>query len=220
MMTNLFSIFDPISSFNLSLNWLSIILFIMIMPTPMFFLLNTSMAIYMKTTYFIHNEFKLLTYPNHQGSILFFFSIFMLILSMNTMGLFPSIFTPSSHLMVTLSLSLTIWTTIILSNLIMSPKMMMAHLVPQGTPMFLSFFMVIIETISNIIRPMTLAVRLAANMIAGHLLLSLVSSIASLQILSTTISISLQFLLILLETAVALIQAFVFTILSLLYSTE
>lgn len=98
---------------------------------------------------------------------------------------------------------------------------MLAHLVPLGTPPALIPFMVLIETISNVIRPGTLAVRLAANMIAGHLLLVLLgnqgpnlsSSILSLLIIT-------QILLLTLETAVAVIQSYVFAVLATLYSSE
>ena len=99
---------------------------------------------------------------------------------------------------------------------------MFAHLVPQGTPGVLIPFMVLIETISNIIRPGTLAVRLAANIIAGHLLLTLLGntgpSIRSSFLLS--ILIFSQILLLTLESAVAIIQSYVFAVLSTLYTGE
>jgi len=98
---------------------------------------------------------------------------------------------------------------------------MLAHLVPLGTPPVLMPFMVLIETVSNVIRPGTLAVRLAANIIAGHLLLVLLGnqgpSISSslLRILLVT-----QILLLTLESAVAVIQSYVFAVLATLYSRE
>jgi len=82
-------------------------------------------------------------------------------------------------------------------------------------------FIVLIETISNIIRPGTLTVRLSANIIAGHLLLTLLGNQTSYS--SNTILIiilTIQIMLLLLEIAVALIQAYVFTVLSSLYSRE
>lgn len=98
---------------------------------------------------------------------------------------------------------------------------MLAHLVPLGTPPVLTPFMVFIETVSNVIRPGTLAVRLAANMIAGHLLLVLLGnqgpslSSSLLRILLVT-----QILLLTLESAVAIIQSYVFAVLATLYSRE
>lgn len=98
---------------------------------------------------------------------------------------------------------------------------MLAHLVPLGTPTVLIPFMVLIETISNVIRPGTLAVRLAANMIAGHLLLVLLGNqgvVVSSYILGVLLFV--QILLLTLERAVAVIQAYVFAVLSTLYSSE
>jgi F-type H+-transporting ATPase subunit a len=98
---------------------------------------------------------------------------------------------------------------------------MFAHLVPQGTPSALIPFIVIIETIRNIIRPGTLAVRLSANIIAGHLLLTLLGNTGnSISIIIVSILVFVQILLLLLESAVAVIQSYVFTILRTLYSRE
>jgi len=93
--------------------------------------------------------------------------------------------------------------------------------VPQGTPPVLIPFIVLIETIRNIIRPGTLAVRLSANIIAGHLLLTLLGNTGnSLSTFIVSLLIIAQLLLLTLETAVAVIQSYVFTILSTLYSRE
>ncbi|KYN20699.1 ATP synthase subunit a, partial [Trachymyrmex cornetzi] len=99
---------------------------------------------------------------------------------------------------------------------------LLAHLTPSGTPSILIPFMVIIESISLIIRPLTLAIRLTANIIAGHLLLTLLgSSGININSLSTlSILIFTQILLLTLEIAVSLIQAYVFSILSTLYRRE
>jgi F-type H+-transporting ATPase subunit a len=98
---------------------------------------------------------------------------------------------------------------------------MFAHLVPQSTPAALIPFIVVIETIRNIIRPGTLAVRLAANIIAGHLLITLLGNqTASVGSSLVAILLIVQILLLILESAVATIQAYVFAVLSTLYSRE
>merc|ERR1712173_298660 len=98
---------------------------------------------------------------------------------------------------------------------------LLAHLVPLGTPSFLIPIIVIIETVRNIVRPITLSIRLAANMVAGHLLLTLLGSQGSnISILIITILIIRLILLLILEVAVACIQSYVFTILSSLYLNE
>jgi len=94
-------------------------------------------------------------------------------------------------------------------------------MVPSGTPGALMPFMVLIETIRNLIRPITLSVRLIANIVAGHLLITLLgnqTAIASNIILARLIV--TQILLLTLETAVAIIQSYVFAVLSTLYSRE
>ena len=98
---------------------------------------------------------------------------------------------------------------------------LLAHLVPTGTPNVLIPVIVIIETVRRIIRPGTLSIRLAANIVAGHLLLTLLGSQGpSLSINIITILIIGLVLLLCLELAVACIQAYVFTILRSLYLNE
>lgn len=82
-------------------------------------------------------------------------------------------------------------------------------------------FMVLIETIRNVIRPGTLAVRLAANIIAGHLLITLLgnqTTVAGASLIGLLLRV--QVILLILESAVAIIQAYVFAVLSTLYSRE
>jgi F-type H+-transporting ATPase subunit a len=98
---------------------------------------------------------------------------------------------------------------------------MLAHLVPLGTPAVLMPFMVLIETVRNIIRPGTLAVRLAANIIAGHLLLVLLGNQGPTNTRGVvTILLVVQVALLTLEAAVAVIQSYVFAVLASLYSRE
>ena len=96
-----------------------------------------------------------------------------------------------------------------------------AHLVPRGTPVALIPVIVIIETVRNVIRPGTLSIRLAANIVAGHLLLTLLGSqgLSRRGVVIFGLIISL-ILLLCLELAVACIQAYVFTILRSLYLNE
>nr|ALO76555.1 ATP synthase F0 subunit 6 [Urodontus sp. URO01] len=220
MMMNLFSSFDPATNFNLSLNWVSSLIGIFIIP-PMFWLMPSRMhMIWMKMTFTLHKEFKILM-KNSLGASLIFISLFSFILMNNFMGLFPYIFTSSSHMVFTLALSLPLWISFMIFGWIFNTNHMFAHLVPSGTPGPLMPFMVCIETISNIIRPGTLAIRLSANMIAGHLLMTLLGNVGpSLSLHLVNYLIIVQILLLILESAVAVIQSYVFTILSVLYSSE
>nr|YP_008238984.1 ATP synthase F0 subunit 6 [Palinurellus wieneckii]AGN95855.1 ATP synthase F0 subunit 6 [Palinurellus wieneckii] len=223
MMTSLFSVFEPSSSImNLPLNWISTFIGMLFLPFVFWASPSRWLLIWFKIVETLHKEFKTLLSSKHPGVTLLFISLFSLIVFNNFLGLFPYIFTSSSHLAMTLSLSMSIWLTLMLFGWLKHSQHMFAHLVPQGTPNLLMPFMVIIESISNLIRPGTLAVRLAANMIAGHLLLTLLSQVGP-TILSSTILMILifsQILLLLLESAVAVIQSYVFTVLSTLYMSE
>nr|AFU50220.1 ATP synthase F0 subunit 6 [Orsodacne lineola] len=221
MMANLFSSFDPSTNFSLSLNWLSTFLGILIIPS-MFWLIPSRLNIlWINIIMILHKEFKILMSKNSQGSSLIFISLFSLILFNNFMGLFPYIFTSTSHMTLTLALALPLWLSFMIYGWLNNTIHMFAHLVPQGTPAILMPFMVCIETISNIIRPGTLAVRLSANMIAGHLLMTLLGNTGpSLSLMLINILIIIQILLLVLESAVSIIQSYVFAVLSTLYSSE
>merc|ERR1712080_666233 len=82
-------------------------------------------------------------------------------------------FTATSHLSITIALSLPIWLGYMIFSSLKNINFFLPHLVPLGTPYPLIPFMVLIEIIRRIIRPITLSVRLAANIIAGHLLIVL-----------------------------------------------
>nr|AND96345.1 ATP synthase F0 subunit 6 [Heteronitis castelnaui] len=222
MMTNLFSSFDPGTYMNSSLNWLSTLLGLLFIPTMFWLIPSRYSLLWNKIILTLHNEFKILLGNNSiKGSTFIFISIFSMIMYNNFLGLFPYIFTSSSHLIFTLTLALPLWLSFMIYGWINHTMHMFTHLVPQGTPPVLMPFMVCIETISNIIRPGTLAVRLAANMIAGHLLLTLLGNTGSmLNILMINLLIIVQLLLLLLESAVSIIQSYVFAVLSTLYSSE
>nr|ASY98143.1 ATP synthase F0 subunit 6 [Sinomantis denticulata] len=223
-MTNLFSVFDPSSSImNLSINWVSTFIGLMLIPTSMWLIPSRTNYLWNMITYKLHEEFKLLIGKKKitKGSTFMFISLFSIILYNNFMGLFPYVFTSTSHMVMTLSLALPLWLSFMVYGWINNTKHMFAHLVPQGTPGPLMPFMVCIETISNIIRPGTLAIRLAANMIAGHLLLTLLGNTGNTMMMYLVpLLIFTQILLLTLESAVAIIQSYVFAVLSTLYSSE
>nr|QHZ87494.1 ATP synthase F0 subunit 6 [Agriocnemis femina] len=222
-MTNLFSVFDPTSSlFSFSMNWSSSLLILIIAPFSYWLIPTRISTLWINVMMTLHKEFKtLIGNQGFNGSSFIFISVFYLILINNVMGLFPYIFTSSSHLTFTLTLALPLWMSFMIYGWMNQTQHMFAHLVPQGTPSVLMPFMVLIETISNMIRPGTLAVRLAANMIAGHLLMTLLgNSGPSVSYSILSILLIAQIALLLLESAVAIIQSYVFAVLSTLYSSE
>lgn len=157
----------------------------------------------------------------HNGSTFIFIIIFIFIFINNFLGLYPYIFTATSHIAINLSITFPLWISFIIYGWLNHTQHIFTHLVPQGTPFALISFIVLIETIRNTIRPGTLAVRLIANIIAGHLLITLLRNLYSSipSIIISLISLII-FLLLTLEASVTLIQAYVFSILSVLYSNE
>ena len=223
MITNLFSVFDPSTTIlNLSLNWLRTFIGLIIIPYSFWFLPNRFNYLWNKILFTLHNEFKTLLGPNRQNGCSFIFiSLFSIILFNNFLGLFPYIFTSTRHLTLTLTLALPLWLRFIIYGWINHTQHIFSHLVPQGTPRILIPFIVCIETIRNVIRPGTLAVRLTANIIAGHLLLTLIGNTGnSLSLIILNILLLRQIALLILESAVSIIQSYVFAVLSTLYSRE
>nr|YP_009407009.1 ATP synthase F0 subunit 6 [Typhlatya consobrina]ASA39545.1 ATP synthase F0 subunit 6 [Typhlatya consobrina] len=222
MMSNLFSTFDPSSGiFNLPLNWTSTFLGLMFFPFTLWAMPSRWNLAWTSISSALYKEFKILLGPQNASGTILFVSLFSLIVFNNFLGLLPYVFTSTSHLAMTLSLALPLWVSFMLFGWFNHTQHMLAHLVPMSTPGPLMPFMVLIEMISNLIRPGTLAVRLAANMIAGHLLLTLLGNTGpSLTISLLTILVISQILLLLLESAVAVIQSYVFAVLSTLYASE
>lgn len=220
MINNLFSIFDPAALLLIPFNWIRLIMFLIIITPRFWVLLSPINKIFSLLTYSIKREFSILL-KTKKINIIIFISLFFFILINNVLGLASFTFTATRHLAITLSLALPLWIAFILYRLINNITEFLAHLVPSGTPPVLIPFIVIIEIISNIIRPITLSVRLAANIIAGHLLLTLLGNqLVSTNWLILAPLISAEILLIVLESAVACIQAYVFSVLTTLYASE
>jgi F-type H+-transporting ATPase subunit a len=223
MITRLFSSFDPCSSSLIFNNWLRSFLILLVTPSLYWSINNRHAYFFSSFITRLHNDFKLLIPQSViKESTLIFLSLIILIAVNNFLGLFPYIFTSTSQLVISLTLACPLWFTFIFYGWILNTKHIFTHLVPLSTPAALIPFIVLIETIRNVIRPGTLTVRLSANIIAGHLLLTLLGNQTSHHSSSLIVFLLLiaQVLLLLLESAVALIQAYVFTVLSTLYSSE
>nr|ALO76421.1 ATP synthase F0 subunit 6 [Laccoptera ruginosa] len=220
-MTNLFSSFDPSTNY-FSMNWFSSFMVMIILPSMFWLIPSRINMMWMKILNLLNKEIKtLINSYKYKGMSLIMVSLFLFIMVNNFMGLFPYVFTSTSHMVITLSLALPLWLALMIYGWINNTMIMFAHLVPQGTPSILMPFMVCIETISNIIRPGTLAIRLSANMIAGHLLLTLLGSMGPMMsFYSINILLIIQIMLLILELSVSIIQSYVFMILTTLYSSE
>lgn len=222
MIINIFRIFDPSSSSKCALNWIRTLIILIFFPLQYWIIPSRYLILWKLIFNIIFKEFKLLINYSYSNLIIFL-SLFSVIIINNFLGLFPYIFTSSRHIRFCLSFSFSIWLGIIIYGWINFSNDIFTHLMPIGTPSLLIPFMVLIESISLVIRPITLSIRLTANIIAGHLLLSLLGSSGSLinnfRFIILLVIFS-QLILIILEIAVALIQAYVYSILSSLYSRE
>nr|YP_010410004.1 ATP synthase F0 subunit 6 [Ateles marginatus]URH15383.1 ATP synthase F0 subunit 6 [Ateles marginatus]URH15474.1 ATP synthase F0 subunit 6 [Ateles chamek] len=139
----------------------------------------------------------------------------------NLLGLTPYAFTPTTQLSMNMGMAIPLWMATVLMGLRSKTKESLAHFLPQGTPAPLIPMLIIIETISLFIQPIALAVRLTANITAGHLLMHLLGdtalTLSSIYLSSSVITVIVIILLVTLELGVALIQAYVFTLLVSLY---
>ena len=157
----------------------------------------------------------------------YIFSLFTLILIFNTIGLIPYSFTVTSHLAVTFALALGSYIGINIIGFRTHKLKFFEMLFPEGSMLALAPLLVPIELVSYVFRVISLPVRLFANMMAGHILLKVIVGFSwSMLHLSGFMSMAHIFPLIILtvlfilETAVAMIQAFVFTFLTCLYIND
>ena len=215
----MFRIFDPVSWFEFSFNWLFIILLCFIFLNHFWLRPNkiNVVGVYLSRA-MTNNLIKNVSEVFPLGRFVVYLRCLISIGLVNFFGLIPYIFTSTRHLRICLRAAFPVWFGHVILAWMKTPVKMFSHLIPLGTPRYLIPFMVVIEVISRIIRPITLSVRLTANIIAGHLLIRLLSEAVTFW--TFRVVIPLLVILCLLETAVALIQAYVFSILSVLYIAE
>nr|YP_009582139.1 ATP synthase F0 subunit 6 [Polyplacotoma mediterranea]QBK82175.1 ATP synthase F0 subunit 6 [Polyplacotoma mediterranea] len=156
------------------------------------------------------------------GYLAFVLSLFFIILFCNGLGLYPYVFTPTVHIIITLGISVSIIIGITITCCIVHGLNFVSMLMPQGAPLALAPLLTIIETLSYISRAISLGVRLAANISSGHLLFSIIASflpmaLAAGMLGSALVPLTILFLVTVLEMAVAIIQAYVFTLLTIVY---
>ena len=222
-MNSLFSVFDPVSSILLfNLNWIAIYLFLVAMPQKFFLLRRKYLNLFKLAIKILKTEFTIsIGKVPTPGLAFIFVSLFILIVYSNFLGLFPYIFTSTRHLSMAVRIALPLWLGYIIYSTLNNINFFLSHLVPRGTPYVLMPFIVIIELIRRVIRPLTLSVRLAANIVAGHLLIVLVRSpLVSAPWAIIILIFGGLILLVILELAVSVIQSYVFSTLRSLYVIE
>lgn len=220
MMISLFSVFDPTSFIGWKINWIIMFLVFIVFPIKYYIISSGYQGIFDIFRKLINKIFNEIRSPNYLALRFIRFVAFIYIIITNLFGLFPFVFTRTAHPKITLGLGLIFWLSFFIIGWFKNFKESAAHLVPEGSPLILSPLIVLIESISHLIRPFTLSIRLAANIIAGHLIVGLLSRIRILRIFGFFSSLLLQRILLVLEFGVSVIQGFVFRILLLLYALE
>nr|YP_010415025.1 ATP synthase F0 subunit 6 [Araniella displicata]URW97644.1 ATP synthase F0 subunit 6 [Araniella displicata] len=217
---NLFSVFDPSSYYGASLNWVVIMLVFSLFPLKYYYTHSGFQWTFMSLSNQVSKMFSEVASSSKLAIVFVCMTTFMYLTTSNLIGLFPFVFTSTAHPLITMGLGLIFWFSFFLMGWVKNFKYSAAHLVPEGSPIYLSPLMVLIESISHLMRPFTLSIRLAANMMAGHLIISLLASISLMNFMGFSSSIFLQSILLILEFGVSVIQGFVFSILILLYALE
>nr|UYB79138.1 ATP synthase F0 subunit 6 [Lirapex sp. ZZ-2022] len=151
-------------------------------------------------------------------------SLFVMILFLNLCSLISYTFGETSHLAITLSLSLPFWLTLIMSGVSFDYEKMVASLLPSGAPSGLNPFLILIETVSIGVRPLILALRLGANITAGHIVMSIIGGFLESAVLSCSFNIPLysffEAFYTIFEFGICFIQAYIFVLLLILYSDD
>lgn len=149
------------------------------------------------------------------------FTLFMFILTCNLLGMMPYSFTVTSHISITFAMAMVIFLLVTIMGFWIHGFKFFSLFLPQGTPLFLAPLMILIELFAYLARPISLSLRLAANMIAGHVLLKVMASfVISLALYLKFLPIPFIVVLIGFEIFVAILQAYIFSILSCVYLND
>lgn len=206
--------------------WLNIILLFLFINFFFWLTLNRYNVFFCVLINFIYNIF----FDNigkenksiNWGIYLLFFSLFFFIFLINYTGLISYIFRYTVHILIVIPIGFRIWFRIIIFLNYKSNKDFLIHLIPYGIPLWLAPFILIIERIRNLVRPITLSVRLIANIGAGHIIMHLIR-IGCVFSRSLVYFIRLSFIIslyILFEILISLIQSLIFFTLLILYIRE
>jgi F-type H+-transporting ATPase subunit a len=150
----------------------------------------------------------------------FVFSLFMFILFGNLLGMIPYSFTFTSHIIVTFALAGVVFIGVTFIGIAKHGFHFLSLFVPHGVPKVLLLLLVPIEVLSYFIRPFTLSIRLFANMMAGHTMLAIFAGFVAVLGIAGVLPLGVDVALVLLELLVAVLQAYVFAILTCLYLND
>jgi len=147
------------------------------------------------------------------------FTVFMFVLFSNLLGMVPTSFTVTSHIIVTFAMAGLLFIGITMIGFAKHGTHFLSLFLPAGTPWWMMPLMILIELVSYLARPVSLSIRLAANMLAGHLLLKIIAGFVMIGLLGVF---PFAFLLIFtgFEIFIACLQAYIFTLLTCIYLND
>ncbi len=159
--------------------------------------------------------------PKGQTFAPLIFTLFLFILLCNLLGMIPYGFTVTSHIVVTFALAMMVFFLVTFVGFAKHGVHFFSLFLPKGTPWWLAPLMIMIELFTYLARPVSLSLRLGANMIAGHVLLKVIAGfVISLAIFLRVLPIPLMVILTGFEIFVAILQAYIFTILTCVYLND
>lgn len=176
--------------------------------------------------FFIKSILKDSIFLLNYSVILLFFYLFIFLLVSNLIGMIPYSITVTSHLIITLYISLSFFIGTNLIGLLYHKEKFFVLFLPEGIPLFIIPSLIIIEYISYFSKIFSLAIRLFANMMSGHILLKILIGFSwsliscKITIILSIIPFLIVFVVIGLEFAIAFLQAYVFTILLIIYLND
>jgi F-type H+-transporting ATPase subunit a len=151
----------------------------------------------------------------------FVFTLFMFILFANLLGMVPFSFTSTSHIIVTFTLAIVVFVGVTIIGFALHGFHYLKLFVPSGVPVFLLPLLIVIELISYLVRPISLSVRLFANMLAGHTMMKVFAGfVVALGALLGWAPLAFVVALTGLEIMIAFLQAYVFAVLTCIYLND
>lgn len=150
----------------------------------------------------------------------FVFTLFTFVLTLNLLGMMPYGFTVTSHVIVTFAIAAMVFIAVTVTGFVKHGLKFLSLFLPHGTPVYIAPLMILIELFSFLSRPVSLSIRLAGNMIAGHVLLKVLGGFVVMMGVYGIVPMPFMVVMIGFEFFVAILQAYLFTILTCVYLND
>ncbi len=148
------------------------------------------------------------------------FTLFMFVLMCNLLGMMPYAFTATSHIIVTFALAMFVFVGVTLLAFFKHGFKFFGFFLPAGTPWWMAPMMILIELVSYLSRPISLSIRLCANMSAGHIVMKIFAGFIMMMSIAGVVPFALLVVLTGFEIGIAILHAYIFTVLSCVYLND